>query len=326
VSEKEDEMEKGKGSTASVQFLVKFGIFPILLVIFIVFAILGAPKFTNIYNIVNIFRTSAINMVIATGMTLVLLTGGIDISVGSVLAVAGILAVKVSLSSLNWLSIPVALLFGLVIGFLNGYLVAVVKLPPFIATLGSMTSLRGLALILAGDSIINNELNYAWIGNAKFFGIPWMGIIAIFLIAFFHFLTKKTVFGMRIYAVGGNVQAAQFTGIKIKSVLIRVYMLSGLLAAFAGVMISSRNYCANGLMGQGYENDAIAASIVGGTSFTGGKGTILGTLLGALVIAILNNGLTVCGVSYYWQQVARGLVIIGAVILDVYRTRITDNN
>ena len=319
-------MENVKKNSTLNQYLVKFGILPILLLVFLFFAIAGSPKFINSYNLLNIFRSSSYNMVISIGMTLVLLTGGIDISVGSVLAVSGILAVKMSMTSMPWLSVPVALAFGFAVGAVNGFLVAYMKLPAFIATLGSMTYLRGLALILAGRSIINNDLPYAWIGNGKFLGIPWVGILAILLILLFYFITKKTVFGMRIYSVGGNAEAARFTGINAEKVLVKVYIISGMLAAFAGVMISSRNYCGNGLMGQGYENDAIAASIIGGTSFTGGKGTIIGTMLGAFVIAILNNGLTVLGVSYYWQQVARGSVIIIAVVLDVLRNKLNENN
>ncbi len=316
-------MEKEKKNNILIKYLVKFGILPILLLVFLFFAI-ATPKFTSSYNLINIFRASSYNMVISIGLTLVLLTGGIDISVGSVLAVSGILAVKMSLTSMPWLSVPVALVFGLAIGLVNGVLVAYIKLPPFIVTLGALTYLRGVALILAGRSIINSELSYAWIGNGDLFGIPWVGIIAISLIILFHLITTKTVFGMRIYSVGSNPLAAKFTGINTEKVVVKVYMISGMLAAIAGIFISSRNYCGNGLMGQGYENNAIAASIIGGTSFTGGKGTILGTMLGAFVIAMLNNGLTVMGVSYYWQQVVRGMVIIFAVILDVLRNKLRE--
>ncbi len=313
---------KGRDSKNIAQFLLKFGILPILLLLFIIFS-LSSNKFFKPNNLVTIMRTSSYNICIAVGMTMVLLTGGIDLSVGSVLAVSSIFAVKISLTQFAWLDIPAALLFGCFIGLLNGLLIAYVKIPPFIATLGSMTYLRGLAYVLATNAVINNNLNYAWIGNKSLWFIPWMVIIALGIIALFHFITRKTVFGMRVYAIGGNPQAAKFTGINSARIIVLVYIISGCLAALAGIMISSRNYFANALVGQGYENDAIAAAIVGGTSFTGGKGTIIGTLLGALFIAILNNGLTILGVSYYWQQVARGFVIIGAVLLDVARNKIS---
>jgi ribose transport system permease protein len=325
VSEKEDEMEKGKGSTASVQFLVKFGIFPILLVIFIVFAILSPEKFLSGDNIVNIFRAGAINMVVAIGMTLVLLTGGIDLSVGSIVAVSAVVALQISLVSFSFLDVPIAIIVGGVIGLLNGVIVAYLGVPAFIVTLGSMTSLRGVAYLLAGgNSIINNELNYSWIGNSSLGAIPWLVIIALLLVFGFDYLTKHTTYGRKVYAVGGNPTAAHFTGIKVKRILLSVYVLSGCCAGMAGVMVSSRLFAANGLVGTQYELDAIASSIIGGTSFTGGKGTILGTLLGALVIAMLTNGLTIQGVGYYWQQVARGLVIIGALILDIYRNKLIE--
>jgi ribose transport system permease protein len=319
-------MEKRKnGSHVFVQFMVKFGILPILLLLFLVFAF-SSPKFIKPNNLITILRTSAYNICIAIGMTMVLLTGGIDLSVGSVLAVAAIFGIKISLTSFTWLAVPVALAFGCFIGLLNGLLIAYVHLPPFIATLGSMTYLRGFAYVLAIDAVINNNLGYAWIGNSSLGFLPWMSIISLLLILLFHFITRKTVFGMRVYAIGGNPQAARFTGINSAKIIVFVYMISGTLAALAGIMISSRNYFANALVGQGYENDAIAAAIVGGTSFTGGKGTIVGTLLGALLIAVLNNGLTILGVSYYWQQVVRGFVIIGAVLLDVARNKFSAKN
>jgi len=149
-------------------------------------------------------------------------------------------------------------------------------------------------------------------------------VIAILTVVIAACVLKKTVYGMRIYAVGGNVEAARYTGIKVKKILLSVYALSGLTSALGGVMISSRMYSANGLIGDGYELDAIAAVIIGGTSFSGGKGSVIGTLFGALIIGVLNNGLTIMGVSYYWQQVVRGIVIVIAVTIDILRNKYSE--
>jgi ribose transport system permease protein len=303
--------------------LAKFGIFPILLLFVIGFSLIS-PNFRTFNNMMNIFRSVSINLTIATGMTLVILTGGIDLSVGSIVALCGVVALKFSLTN-PALAIPVALLVGITAGLINGVLVAFIGLPPFIATLGSMTYLRGIAfLICNGNSIINNKLPFAWIGNAYLGPFPWLAILALIIFLFAWFLLRQTTYGRRIYAVGGNLEASKYTGIRVWSILLSVYALSGLFAAFGGVMISSRLYSANGLLGQGYEMDAIAATILGGTSFSGGKGNVTGTIMGALIIGVLNTGLTISGVSYYWQQVVKGIVIILAVVIDVFRNKFSE--
>ncbi len=303
--------------------LAKFGIFPILLLFVIGFSLIS-PNFRTFNNMMNIFRSVSINLTIATGMTLVILTGGIDLSVGSIVALCGVVALKFSLTN-PALAIPVALLVGITAGLINGVLVAFIGLPPFIATLGSMTYLRGIAfLICNGNSIINNKLPFAWIGNTYLGPFPWLAILALIIFLFAWFLLRQTTYGRRIYAVGGNLEASKYTGIRVWSILLSVYALSGLFAAFGGVMISSRLYSANGLLGQGYEMDAIAATILGGTSFSGGKGNVTGTIMGALIIGVLNTGLTISGVSYYWQQVVKGIVIILAVVIDVFRNKFSE--
>lgn len=309
---------------ASKQIIRNLGILPVLLVFVLTFWILS-PQFGSFNNMMNIFRSTSINIVIATGMTMVILTGGIDLSVGAIVALTGVVALKVSLTPYYYLAIPIALLTGMLAGFINGSLVAWVGLPPFIATLGAMTYLRGIAFILAdGVSIINSNLNFAWIGNGYLGPFPWLMILALLVVLLAFFILKKTVYGMRVYAVGGNLQAAKYTGIKVSGMLLSVYVISGLCSAMGGVMISSRLYSANGLLGNMYELDAIAAAIIGGTSFTGGKGNVIGTLFGALIIGVLNNGLTILGVSYFWQQVVRGVVIVLAVTLDVVRNKVND--
>jgi len=298
------------------------GILPILVLICILFSLLS-PNFPTVGNAVNILRQASINIVLATGMTFVILTGGIDLSVGSILGVSAVVAVIVSLlPALGWAAIPAALLTGLLLGLVNGALIAFLDLPPFIVTLGGLTALRGAAYLVAnGTTVLNRNLNFAWIGNNYLGPIPWLVVIALLTVAASWFILRRTVLGVQIYAVGGNPRAARLTGIKVDRVLLFVYGVSGLLAGLAGIMSASRLYSATGMLGNGYELDAIAAVILGGTSFTGGIGTMPGTLLGALIIAVLNNGLTLLNMSYFWQLVVKGLVIIVAVTIDRLRRR-----
>lgn len=309
-----------RGSTKN--WLQVAGILPILLLICILFTFLS-PSFLTPGNLVNIARQASINIVLATGMTFVILTGGIDLSVGSILGVSAVIAVLVSLlPALSWAAIPVALLAGLLMGLANGALIAFLDLPPFIVTLGALTAWRGAAYLVAnGTTVINRDLGFAWIGNNYLGPLPWLVVIALLAIGASWFVLRRTVLGVQIYAVGGNQRAARLTGIKVNRVLLFVYGVSGLLAGLAGIMSSSRLYSATGLLGNGYELDAIAAVILGGTSFTGGIGTMPGTLLGALIIAVLNNGLTLLNMSYFWQLVVKGLVIIVAVTIDRLRRR-----
>ena len=298
------------------------GILPILILLYLFFFALS-ENFRSLDNLINILRTSSINIVLATGMTFVILTGGIDLAVGSVLGATAVVAVVISLlPAIGWAALPIALASGLALGLVNGALIAFLDLPPFIATLGSLTFMRGLAYIFAnGTTVINNNLNFAWIGNESLLGIPWLIWLAFVVILSSWFVLRRTVLGVRIYAVGGNAQAARLTGIKVAGVLMFVYGASGLLSGLAGVMSASRLYSANGLLGQGYELDAIAAVVLGGTSLTGGVGSVWGTLIGALIIAVLNTGLTVLTVPFFWQLVVKGLVIVVAVTIDKFRAR-----
>lgn len=317
------EKERKSSKRRSINnFLQVAGILPILLLICILFALLS-PNFLSAGNAVNILRQASINIVLATGMTFVILTGGIDLSVGSILAVSAVVAVLVSLlPAIGWLAVPAALVTGLLLGLVNGALITFLNVPPFIVTLGTLTALRGAAFLVAnGTTVINRELNFAWIGNSYVGPFPWLVIIALLAVFTSWFILRQTVLGVQIYAVGGNERAARLTGIKVNRVMLFVYGISGLLSGLAGIMSASRLYSATGMLGQGYELDAIAAVILGGTSFTGGIGTIIGTLFGALIIAVLNNGLTLLNMSYFWQLVVKGLVIIVAVIVDRLRKR-----
>ena len=298
------------------------GMLPVLVIICIFFAVL-TPNFLTQNNIINVVRQASINIVLAAGMTFVILTGGIDLAVGSVLGFTGVIAVAVSLiPALSWAAVPIALLAGLLVGVLTGMTVAYVGLPPFIVTLGTFTAIRGLAYLAAGGTtVINSKIGFAWIGNGYLGPVPWLVIIALLTIAVSAFILHGTVLGVHVYAVGGNAQAARLTGIPVSLVLVFVYGVNGLFAGLGGVMSASRLYSAQGQLGIGYELDAIAAVFLGGTSSSGGSGTVFGSLIGALIIAVLNNGLTLMNVSFYWQLVIKGAVIVLAVALDKLRTR-----
>jgi ribose transport system permease protein len=299
------------------------GMLPILVILAIAFHLLSG-RFLSVNNLSIVMQQASINTVLAAGMTFVILTGGIDLSVGSILAMSAMYALIVSLvPEFGMLGVPAAMIAGLACGLLNGVLISAMKLPPFIVTLGTLTAFRGVARLVGGDTtVFNPDLPFAAIGNGSLLGIPWLVIIAFVVILASWIILTKTVLGTWIYAVGGNPEAARLTGIKTWKVLLFVYGISGFLAGLGGAMSAARLYAANGLqLGQAYELDAIAAVILGGTSFVGGVGSVWGTLIGALIIAVLSNGLILVGVSDIWQYIIKGLVIIGAVALDRYRSK-----
>ncbi|MCB8821425.1 ABC transporter permease subunit [Microvirga rosea] len=299
------------------------GMLPVLIILGAVFEFMSG-RFLSVQNLSIVAQQASINIVLAAGMTFVILTGGIDLSVGSILAAAAMVAIMASkIPDWGLLGIPAALLAGLGLGVINGALIAFARLPPFIVTLGSLTAVRGFARLLGADTTqFNPQLPFAFIGNGNLFGVPWLVVIALVVVLVSWFILRRTVLGVHIYAVGGNPDAARLTGIKVWAVLLFVYSISGLASGLGGVMSAARLYAANGLqLGQSYELDAIAAVILGGTSFVGGIGSIWGTLIGALIIAILSNGLILVGVSDIWQFIIKGFVIIGAVALDRYRLK-----
>lgn len=312
-----NEREKFRGWTHWRETL---GILPMLIGVGVAFALL-TPKFLTTANLMNVARQASVNVVLAAGMTFVILTRGIDLAVGSVLGATAVIAVQLSLlEAWSWSAVPASLAAGAAIGALTGAAVAYGGLPPFIITLGTYTAVRGAAYLLAGGTtVINPDLSFGWIGNDYIGPIPWIVIVAVVVVIGSALVLQRTVFGRDVYAIGGNPEAARLAGVPEARVLLGVYAISGLLAALGGVMSASRLYSANGQLGTGYELDAIAAVILGGTSFAGGVGSVLGTLYGALIIAILNNGLTLLGVSYFWQLVAKGLVIVIAVGIDRLR-------
>jgi len=294
------------------------GMLPALVLLSILFQALTG-RFLSGQNLSIIAQQASINSVLAAGMTVVILTGGIDLSVGSVLAACAMVAlIGSTLPDLGFLGIVFALLAGLACGLTNGGLIAVLRLPPLIVTLGSMTAIRGLARLLGNDTtLFNPELPFAFIGNDSLLGIPWLVWIAAGVIVVTWFILRRTVLGVQIYAVGGNASAARLAGIRVWLIMMFAYGFCGMTAGLGGLMSASRLFAANGLqLGQSYELDAIAAVILGGTSLVGGIGSIWGTLIGALIIAVLSNGLVLSGVSDIWQYIIKGLVIIVAVSLD----------
>jgi ribose transport system permease protein len=320
-----DAQSKAAQRKLAVQQAIQIlGMLPVLLLLCVAFHFLSDYRFFSLQNISIVMQQASINTVLAAGMTIVILTGGIDLSVGSILAVSAMAAVIVSkIPGWGLLGIPAALLCGLLFGSINGALIAFLRLPPFIVTLGSLTAVRGVARLMGGDTtVFNPQLPFAFIGNGYLFGVPWLVIVALVVIVVCWYVLRRTVLGVHIYAVGGNADAARLTGIKVWAVLLFAYAASGVLAGLGGVMAAARLYAANGLqLGQSYELDAIAAVILGGTSFVGGIGSIWGTLVGALIIAVLTNGLILVGVSDIWQFIVKGLVIVGAVALDRYRLK-----
>lgn len=303
------------------QLMRSLGMLPVLILLCIGFGAL-TDGFFSLQNASIVAQQASINVVLAAGMTFVILTGGIDLSVGSILAAAAVVTMLTSnLPGAGMLGVAAGLLGGLACGLINGSLIAFVRLPPFIVTLGALTAMRGVARLLGDDkTIFNPDLPFAFIGNGAVLGVPWLVIIAAAVVLLSWFILRRTVLGVQIYSVGGNPEAARLSGIKVWKVLLFVYAMSGLLSGLGAVMTSARLFAANGLqLGQSYELDAIAAVILGGTSFVGGVGSIVGTLIGALIIAVLSNGLVLLGVSDIWQYIVKGLVIIGAVALDRYR-------
>ena len=325
--------DAGSGRPAGVslarRLFERLGMMPVLVAMYALFYGLtiyfgddGTSNFMTANNNMNILRQVAINLVLAAGMTFVILTGGIDLSVGSMLAVSAVLGMKMSLpEAVPALALPVFVIAGLVCGLFNGTMVAYFNINPFVVTLGTMTALRGAAYLLAnGTTVLNNTIpSFEWLGNADFIAVPWLIWVAAAVSLLSWFILRKTILGLHIYAVGGNAQAARLTGIKVTVVLLFVYTINGLFSGIAGAMSASRLYAANGNWGVGYELDAIAAVVLGGTSLNGGVGSIWGTVIGALIIGVMNNGLTILGLSSFWQYVAKGAVIVLAVLLDKWR-------
>lgn len=288
-----------------------------------------SDKFLTSNNLWNVLRQISVNVCISVGMTLVVLMAGIDLSVGSVLAFssavcAGLLKNGISIPSLDLFigftvlgGILVSLLIGLLMGLFNGWAITKFSLPPFVATLAMLTIARGATMLYTqGIPISNLGSSFEFIGSGWFLGIPvpvWVSLVVVLVVVF---ITKKTAFGRYIYAIGGNEKAAFLSGININSIKLAVYGIAGMMAGVGGVLVTSRLNSAQPNAGASYELDSIAAVVIGGTSLSGGLGTVTGTVIGATIIGVLNNGLVLLNVSPFWQQVVKGLVILLAVIID----------
>lgn len=299
-------------------FFSKYGIFFAFVLLAGVMAIVS-PPFRSLSNVKNILQQSSVNGIMAVGMTLVIITAGIDLSVGSVLALSAVVATSFAHPDTHPLAVPALLgvLVGLACGTVNGILIAKNRLAPFIVTLGMMTVARGLALVYTNGRPVNNLTDaYNEIGGGYLAGIPFPTIIFFIVVLLGVFILHFTRFGRYVYAVGGNELAAKVSGVNTDRILIGVYALAGALAGIAGVVLSSRVRSGSPATGAGYELDAIAAVVIGGTSLSGGVGSIAGTIVGVLIIGVMNNGLDLLNVSSYWQQIVKGLIIVLAVLLD----------
>ncbi len=303
------------------EFLIQNKSLVVLVVFCVVIALLN-PRFLTVSNLLNILRQTSINSVIAVGMTFVILTGGIDLSVGSVLAIAGAVAASMIARGNNtYLTIIAALAIGAGIGAFNGFIISKGKLQPFIATLGIMTLARGYTLVFTDGKPIStgsaaNATVFGNVGAGYFLGIPLPIYIMILVFGVAYYILRHTRVGRYIYSLGCNEEATIYSGINTDRIKVLVYTISGFLAALAGIIITARLSSAQPQAGSGYELDAIAAVVLGGTSMAGGTGGIFGTIIGALIIGVLNNSLNLMDVSSYYQQLLKGIVILVAVLLD----------
>lgn len=302
-----------------------------LIALFVLCLIIGflSDKFFTVSNFWNVLRQISVNICISVGMTLVVLMAGIDLSVGSVLALcgavtAGLFKMGIELPSQNlyigFTLLGAALagvLTGALLGFFNGFVITRFKVPSFVATLAMLTVARGLTMLWTkGFPISGLGEQFAYLGTGWFIGVPVPVWISAVVVAVAILISDKTKLGRYIYAIGGNENASLLSGINITKVKITVYTIAGILAAVGGLMVTSRLDSAQPNAGTGYELDSIAAVVIGGTSLSGGKGSIWGTVLGAIIIGVLNNGLVLLNVSPFWQQVVKGFVILLAVIID----------
>lgn len=314
LRQEEKVMGKERGKSGVLQ---RMGPLLGLILIVVILSIISSDFFT-ISNIFNVLRQVSVNALIAFGMTFVILTGGIDLSVGSILALSSAFAAGMMAAGTNpWLAIGVGLLSGAAMGTVNGVIISRGKVAPFIATLATMTIFRGLTLVYTeGKPITGLPDSFGLIGRGYLFEIPMPVIWMLVTFAILHIVLKFTSFGRHVFALGGNEEATRLSGINTKGVKTLVYTMSGLLAALSGIILTSRLNSAQPTAGTSYELDAIAAVVLGGTSLSGGKGWIAGTLIGAMVIGILDNGLNLLNVSSFYQQVVKGGVILLAVLLD----------
>ena len=299
---------------------VKWGI-PVAFLAMCIFFSISSPRFLRMSNFINVAKQSSSLAVMSWGVTLIIISAGIDLSVGSVVALVSVISAML----LKDFGLGFALLGGVmvsvIIGLIDGIIVSKLKLPAFIVTLGMMSIARGSALTITGGiPVFGLESNtFKWIGQGDILGIPFMLLVAIATGVITYLLLNKTKFGLYIYSIGGNEEASIYSGIPVEKIKILIYLYSGLLVGIAGILLTSRVNSGQPLMGSGMELEAIASVIIGGTSLFGGKGSIEGTFFGVILISILHNGLNLLGISTFIQQVIVGIVIILSVLTSVIR-------
>lgn len=320
MSNRQGNVAKAIKTKGKVPDFSRYGIYIAFLAMCILFSVMN-PLFLTPGNILNIFRQVSFNAILAMGMLMVIITGGIDLSVGSVVALAAVVTASFVKTAGQLLPVPLAILVGLGIGALcgliNGLLITKGKLAPFIVTMVMMTMARGAAeLFTKGRPVTGLLESFDFLGAGFILGIPVPIYIMAIVVIITHFILTYTRTGRYIYAVGGNEQAAVASGLKVHRKKIFVYVYSGILAALVGIILTARLNSASPVLGNGYELDAIAAVVIGGASMNGGKGKVIGTVVGALIIGTISNGLDILNVSSYWQQIIKGIIILAAVLLD----------
>lgn len=296
----------------------------ICLIILCMFFSLISPDFLNSRNIISIVRSCSVTIIIAMGMLIVIITGGIDLSLGCIVAVCGIFLAKMLVGGVSgFIAVPVTLIIGAVMGLINGAFIAYFDLQPFLVTLGTQTIYRGFALLYTtGRPVTNVPSSYCDIVGGKLFGwLPMPVVIMAVTVLVFYWLIKFTKTGVYVFAIGGNAEAAKLSGINVKRYKMRAYMIDGLLCALGACTMLGRLGAAEPTAADGYELDAIAAAAIGGTSLAGGKGSVIGTVLGALILQVLTNGMTLMNVQSYYQQIVTGIVIIVAVLIDRFTNK-----
>ena len=298
-----------------------YGIFVVFIVLVIILMILSPNAFAKPRNLINVVKQASINGVLACGMMFVIIAGGIELSAGSVVALSGVVAAYLAQMQGLPIFVPIlgALGTGALIGLVNGFGAAYAELPPFIITLATMSIVRGVALILSGGSpVFGLQEQFEGIAGISIANVIPILVLYFLLIAVFSgFILNKTVFGRHVYAIGGNSITAKVSGINVKSMLLRVYIICGVFSGIAGLLIASRTMQGSPTVGVGYEMDAIAAVVIGGVSMSGGSGKWYGTIIGALLLALISNGLDILGVSSNFQQIIKGIIIAVAVYLDL---------
>jgi ribose transport system permease protein len=307
----------------SIKAARQLSVLGFLLLLVVVFAFL-ADGFLTLSNVLNIALQTSIIAIVAIGMSFVIFTAGIDLSVGSAMALSGALAagVAVNFGLDTYLGIGVGLLVGLLVGVTNGLLIVKGSIPPFVATLSMLAVARGLTLVYTqGRPIAGLDERFIYLGSGQLFGIPLPVIIMVVIAVLAHLVTRYTPFGLHVYATGGNEETTRLAGISPDRIKLAVYMISGFLAALGGILLTARLWSAQPNAAYGWELDAIAAPVLGGTSLFGGAGSIGGTVIGAFIIGVLSNGLNLMGVPSYHQQVIKGLVFILAVTVDLLINR-----